>query len=277
MHVRNLNHGSSLAVYLLPTLISDNVTNHLFYDIDEVEPFDLFVNDIVEFKNTLEYIIFPYPFMIEEFIDASIRNNINWPKLNIQTLSYIQDKSKTAISKNVFKSITSIFGSNETSGPVFESYIDLNSIDKDSRYFTKPDEFYNIKIKEGGLLSVTLPVYNTEIITNDIFEKKDNYYTHKGRSDIVKIDGEILDIKIVNELNLKNTELYIITDTVKNCLYLAFWNFKNDQLQLEYEDFFKNNFKRITIKKSAVLDKSKFFSGIKIDNEMLREYFRNYV
>jgi len=277
MHVRNLNHGSSLAVYLLPTLISDSVTNHLFYDIDEVEPFDLFVNDIVEFKNTLEYIIFPYPFMIDEFIDASIRNNINWPKLNIQTLSYIQDKSKDAIKNSIFKSITSIFGSNETSGPVFESYIDISSIEKDPRQFTEPDDFYKIKLLETGLLSVTLPVYNSEIITNDIFEKKDNYYTHKGRSDLVKIDGEILDIKIVNELNLKNTELYIITDTVKNCLYLAFWNFKNDQLKSEYDDFFKNNFKKITIKKSAVLDRSKFFTGIKIDNEMLREYFRNYV
>jgi hypothetical protein len=122
-----------------------------------------------------------------------------------------------------------------------------------------------------------LPVYNSEIITNDIFEKNDNYYTHKGRSDLVKIDGEILDIKIINDLNSKNNELYIITDTVKNCLYLAFWNNINAQLELNYNDFFKNNFKKVTIKKTAVLDKNKFFTGIKIDNEMLREYFRKYV
>ena len=277
MHVRNLNHGSSLAVYLLPTLTSDNVTSHLFYDVDEAKPFDIFVNEISKFKNTLEYIIFPYPFMIDEFIDASIRNNINWSVLNIQTLSYIQDKSKVAIKNSLFKSITSIFGSNETSGPVFEAYIDINSIEQDSQQFTKPDNFYTIKLQETGLLSVTLPVYNSEIITNDIFEKTDNYYTHKGRSDLVKIDGEILDIKIINDLNLKNKELYIITDTVKNCLYLAFWNNTNAQLEHTYNDFFKNNFKKVSIKKTAILDKNKFFTGIKIDNEMLREYFRNYV
>jgi hypothetical protein len=215
--------------------------------------------------------------MIDEFIDASIRNNIDWPILNIQTLSYIQDKPKAAIKNNIFKSITSIFGSNETSGPVFESFIDINSIEQDSQQFTKPDNFYTIKLQETGLLSVTLPVYNSEIITNDIFEKNDNYYTHKGRSDLVKIDGEILDIKIINDLNLKNKELYIITDTVKNCLYLAFWNNTNAQLEHTYNDFFKNNFKKVSIKKTAILDKNKFFTGIKIDNEMLREYFRNYV
>lgn len=277
IHIKNLNHGSSLAVYLLPTLISNNVTLHLFYDLDEEDIFDIFLNKISKFKDTLEYIIFPYPSMIDKFIDTSIRHNLNWPVLNIQTLSYIQDSSKNAIKNNIFKSITSIFGSNETSGPVFESYIDIHSIEQDSQQFTKPDNFYNIRIQENGLLSVTLPVYNSEIITNDIFEKNDNYYTHKGRSDLVKIDGEILDIKIINDLNLKNKELYIITDTVKNCLYLAFWDNKNSQLEINYNDFFKNNFKKVAIKKTAVLDKNKFFSGIKIDNEMLREYFRNYV
>lgn len=277
LHVKNLNHGSSLAVYLLPTLISDNIKKHLFYDIDESAPFDTFVHKISRFKDSLEYIIFPYPFMIDEFIDASIRNDFKWPELNVQTLSYIQDKSKDAIKEGIFKSITSIFGSNETSGPVFESYTDIRSLNKGSQFFTKPDNFYNIKLQDNGLLNVIMPVYNTTIITNDIFDINDNYYIHKGRSDLVKIDGEILDIKIINDLNLKNKEAYIITDTVKNCLYLAFWNSKNSLLQLEYEEFFKNNFKRIAVKKIAVLDKSQFFTGIKLDNEMIREYFRNYV
>lgn len=277
VHIKNLNHGSSLAVYFLPTLISNDVAEHLFYDLDEEDSFDIFVNNMSRFKDTLKYIIFPYPSMIDKFINASIKHNINWPVLNIQTLSYIQDSSKDAIKNNIFKSITSIFGSNETSGPVFESYVDINSIKQDSQQFTKPDNFYNIRLREAGLLSVTLPFYNSEIITNDIFEENDNYYIHKGRSDLVKIDGEILDIKIINDLNLKNKDLYVITDTVKNCLYLAFWDSKNSQLELNYTNFFKNNFKKVAIKKTAVLDKNKFLTGIKLDNELLREYFRNHV
>ncbi len=277
MHVRNLNHGSSLAVYLLPTLMSDKITNHLFYDLDETMSFDKVITDIKQYQKDLEYIIFPYPFMIDEFIDASDRNNIIWENLSIQTLSYIQDKSKKAISKGIIKSITSIFGSNETSGPVFISYVDKSNIDQDSRFFQEVDDFYKIKIHPEGLIGITLPTYNTEIVTNDIFEKIDNYYVHKGRSDIIKIDGEILDMKMINDLNSKNKNAYLITDTVKNCLYLALWSNDDVEINKEYEYFFKNNFKRIEIKKTAVLEEKKFRTGIKIDNELLREYFRNHV
>ena len=49
------------------------------------------------------------------------------------------------------------------------------------------------------------------------------------------------------------------------------------EINKEYEYFFKNNFKRIEIKKTAVLEEKKFRTGIKIDNELLREYFRNHV
>lgn len=275
LHIRNLNHGSSLAVYLLPSLMNSSVTTHLFYNVDEHSPFDIFVKDISQYEDILEYIIFPYPFMIDEFIDASRRNNLRWENLNIQTLSYITDKSKIAVKEKIIKSITSIFGSNETSGPVFVAYIDKNCTDKDSRYFEKVDDFYSIKIYGDGLLGVHLPVYNKEIITNDTFERKDNFYVHNGRSDIIKINGEILDIKIINDLNKKNKSAYLVTDTVRNCLYLAFWGRMNNSLKKEYEQFFKNNFKRIEILKVEVLTESNFLTGIKIDNEMLREYFRN--
>ena len=53
--------------------------------------------------------------------------------------------------------------------------------------------------------------------------------------------------------------------------------YENDALIKEYSNFFANNFSRIKIDKVAVLNKNKFLTGIKIDNELLREYFRNYV
>ncbi len=215
--------------------------------------------------------------MIDGFIEASIRNNIRWPNLNVQTLSYIQEKSKQAIKSNVIRSITSIFGSNETSGPVFSAYIDRQNTNQDSSLFDHIDDFYKIKLYDGGLLGVTLPVYDNEIITNDLFEQQGVFYKHKGRSDLIKIDGEILDIKIINDLNEKNPAAYIVTDTIRNCLYLAFWDTVDESLEIEYDNFFKNNFNRINIKKSTVLNKRKFLTGIKIDNELLREYFRIYV
>lgn len=286
LHVRNLNHGSSLAVYLLPTLISDNVSKHIFYDLGakdtadsmgETKAFEEFIFDFKDFYDSLEYVIFPYPFMIDEFIDASIRNKVKWSRLNVQTLSYIQDKPKRAIAEGVIKSITSIFGSNETSGPVFTASIDRQRISHDASLFDRVDDFYGITIYDSGLLGVTMPVYNTEIITNDLFEQQGVFYKHKGRSDLVKINGEVLDIKSINDLNSRNESAYLVTDTVKNCLYLAFWNERCDSIKEEYINFFSKNFRRIQIDKTAVLNKSKFLTGIKIDNELLREYFRNYV
>lgn len=286
LHIRNLNHGSSLAVYLLPTLTSDQVTTHLFYDIgardtvdsiEETEPFDNFIIDCKDFAATLEYVMFPYPFMIDEFIEASVRHGVCWPNLNVQTLSYIQDKPKQAIKNNIIKSITSIFGSNETSGPVFTSCIDRYNTDKDSSIFDTVDNFYKIKIKEDGCLVVTLPVYDLEIVTNDIFKNENGYFVHAGRNDLIKINGEILDIKILNDLNRQNDEAYIVHDTIKNCLYLAFWNTKNQSIIEEYQNYFSNRFHRVKIDKIATVNKNKFLSGIKIDNELLREYFRKYV
>lgn len=274
VHTRNLNHGSSLAVYLLPTIMSNRVTKHIFRDLDEREPFDQFIESIVDIRHDLEFIIFPYPFMVDEFIDASIRNNITWPNLNVQTLSYIQHKPKHAVEQGIFKSITSIFGSNETSGPVFESSIAADNVNQDSSEFKKVDEFYNIQLSDTGLLKVGMPIYHADIVTNDIFVKQGDIYSHKGRSDLVKINGEILDVKVINELNLKYNSIYLVTDSLQNCLYLACWDCQEYTLVSELGLFFKNTYSRIEITKVAVLIKKNFMSGIKIDNELLREYFR---
>jgi hypothetical protein len=274
VHTANLNHGSSLAVYFLPAFASEQVTQHLLYQINPVYDF---AEALAGYCNTLEFVIFPYPFMIEKFINSSKDRNIKWPLLNVQTLSYIQDNAKDAIKQNIIKSITSIFGSNETSGPVFEASINLTNLHQSPKYFVKLDDFYRIKIYKDNLLSVTLPVYDKEIITNDLFEETNDFYIHKGRTDLVKINGEIVDIKIVNSINTKDEKFYVITDSVKNCLYLACWiNVPKPDVDYFVKEV-EYNFKRIPVSKIAVLNKQSFFSGIKLDNELLREYFRNYV
>lgn len=272
VHIANLNHGSSLAVYLLPALASNNVTEHLLYSYSPLEDF---VDGLVAYKDTLEFVMFPYPYMIENFINSSNTRNIKWPNLNVQTLSYIQDTAKDAIKNNTFKSITSIFGSNETSGPVFEAIIDKSNTDQESNVFIKGDNFYQITFYENNLIGITLPVYNTEIITNDVFEQVNEKYIHRGRTDLIKINGEIVDIKLVNSINAKYENFYLVTDAVKNCLYLACWHTIDESSTITAE--VNNMFKRLTVNKIAVLNKQSFFSGIKLDNELLREYFRNHV
>jgi hypothetical protein len=275
LHIRNLNHGSSIAVFLLPSLMNDAVTNHFVYDVDESMPFDNFINTIAQYKHTLSFINFPYPFMIDEFINSSKRKSVTWPNLKVQTLSYIQDTSKNAVKEGIIKSITSIFGSNETSGPVFECTITKNNVNQNSSYFTKLDEFYGIDLDDSGLISVSLPTYKTNIVTNDIFKIIDGFYVHSGRKDMVKVNGEIIDYTDINSFNSKFLDTYIVIDSVNNSIYVAFWNTHNSTALFEIESFFSTHYNNLTINKTAILNKEQFLSGIKLDNELIREYFRN--
>jgi hypothetical protein len=280
LHSRNLNHGSSLAVYLLPVFASPAVTENLFLESPTMfnpEKIVYFLTILEKFADTLEYIIFPYPSHINDFIDVSKKRNIIWPKLNVQTLSYIQDQAKAGIVEGIFKSITSIFGSNETSGPVFLAQIEKGTIGRRSNWFKKVDDFYEIRLDSKQMLHVTMPVYNTEIVTNDRFKKDSKFYQHVGRSDIAKINGNIFDLQLINGLNSKNPQANILLDSIKNSIYLIFWNSKDEQLESYYVNFFKHMFNGAKIDKTAILDRSSFESGVKIDNELLREYFRNHV
>lgn len=276
LHVSNLNHGASASVTLLPLLASNRVTRHLFYDSGNVESIDGLIRHLENYKDDLGYLSFPYPFLIDKFIEISREKNIRWPKLDLITLSYILPSAKLAVRDGIFKSITSIFGSNETLGPLFINRSDQSVWDIDPKNFTKPDDFYNIELSKEGKITVTVPVYNKKIVTNDYFEKQGEIFIHRGRSDMFRINGETLNLKFINDYNSTNTNTYIVVDTVNHCLYLACWQDlaleKINQIKQEIED----KFERIKITKVDRLDKSNFYYGIKIDNELLREYFRTY-
>jgi len=67
-----------------------------------------------------------------------------------------------------------------------------------------------------------------------------------------------------------------VIDTLNHCLYLACW----EEMSMEHIHAvsveIESKFERIKITKVAQLTKSNFYYGIKLDNELLREYFRTY-
>ncbi len=275
LHTSNLNHGASASVTLLPLLTTDNVDRHLFYDADPDSIEDL-IDDIIPYKNTLGYLSFPYPFLIDKFIEISKQKKVTWPRLDLITLSYILESSKQAVRDGIFNSITSIFGSNETLGPVFVNSATKDNWNIDSRYFLEHDGFYKINLSSDGKIIVTVPVYNKEVITNDYFKKDGKYFIHQGRSDMFRINGENINLSTINDLNKKNTDFYVVVDTLNHCLYLACWRKPSLDEIAQIKNEVENKFERVKITKIAEIDKSHFYYGIKIDNELLREYFRNY-
>ena len=93
---------------------------------------------------------------------------------------------------------------------------------------------------------------------------------------MLRINGETIDLNTINTLNKKHLDTHVVADTLNHCLYLACWkNLSEYQIQ-SIKDDIEKNFDRAKITKISYIDKSNFYYGIKIDNELLREYFRSY-
>jgi acyl-CoA synthetase (AMP-forming)/AMP-acid ligase II len=263
----NLNHGSSLATYFLPAVISDNVTE--FYSLRDVGQKPKRIS-----KYHLDHLMLPYTNIINEFLSQRFKKN---PNLTIYTLSTIKKNWKKSIDNSSIKNIVSFFGSNETSGPVFINQ--LNDIKFEENKFTKFDNFYKTEINDSGL-HVSLPVYNTTISTNDKFTEDRGSFYYLGRNDLIRINGCIVDMANYQSFIKNLLDADIVIDTVHNEIYLALWSDdlnKTEKLAYVNDFMVKQSNGAHTINKHAVLFYEDFLSGIKLDQELLRDYFRKYV
>lgn len=277
VHVKNLNHGASAAVTLFPVLASDTVTQHLIYGIDEDADLDNFVKLLSPYKDQLAYMSIPYPYLVDKFIAASNKIKIQWTKLTLITLSYILESARLAVKDKLIKSVVSIFGATEILGPVFTNSITQDTWNRNARYFSQVDDFYNIQLSDEGKISITPPVYLTATVTNDYFKKEGEYFVHQGRSDLVRINGETINLSTINTMNGIHTDSYVIVDTLNHCLYIALWEDMSAADIASLKQQVESQFSRITVAKITLLEKQNFYYGIKLDNELLREYFRNHI
>ena len=284
-HIQNLHHGSSLSVFYLPSLFSDSVTTHYFLSCSPTG-----ARRFVEYTREIDlnHISFPYTLYANNFFSAMEEKNVRFPNLRVSLLSYIPKDNLKYIREEYISEIESIFGSNETAGPVFLSTVNKANLESyDSTKFYKYDEFYHIELEDNNL-KVSLPVYNLAVRTNDLFDLKDGFYKHLGRSDLLRINDVVVNLNSIDVIckNLDNNIL-IVTDTIENKLYLLIQ--KNSNLdgniteieklvsQINNKLFETFNSDRVVIDKYLIEDVSKFITGIKIDRELIREYFRNHV
>lgn len=270
----NLNHGSSPATYFLPALCSENTTQFVSYKVQMFNVFDFKDLSNVISKLKIEHLMIPYSYMIDRFFTNGEENS----ELNLYTLSTIQQSWLEYYKKGRIKNIISFFGCNETSGPLL-----INEIkDKDfaeSRYKLF-DDFYKLNTNEGKNLEVAMPVYGTTISTNDMFDIKDDCFFYMGRNDLYRVNGLQVNVDKYYALVAEQVDGIMIIDTAKDRLYLAIWNDVQDidsriaELNSKLGSL-SNGLHQI--QKFKVLNKDKFYTGVKLDMELLRDYFRNYV
>ena len=135
------------------------------------------------FLENIDHIQFPYTSDIQKFLDNTISNT---PQLNVYTLAKI-DKSWRKYLGVKIKDIVSLFGSSETSGPIFTQNLSDKNFEVDR--FIDPDSWYNIKIIDGKLN-----------LTGDRFERNDDgSYKFLGRDDVATIKGEKISYTTINQ------------------------------------------------------------------------------
>ena len=281
--IMNLNHGSSPATYFLPAICSKNTTKFVSCKLKNADTKkhpvqkskDLSFDNLVEIVKSMHvrHLMIPYSHLIEQFLRLD-----EYPDLNIYTLSTIQSYWLKLYQDRKINNIISFFGCNETSGPLLINEISDEQFSESG--YKLMDDFYKLNLNQGTNLEVDMPVYNKKISTNDMFELVDGRYIHKGRNDLYRVNGYVVDLDRYNKETKNVLEGMVIVDTSKDKLYVAVWENISD-----HDDKIKklsDKFKELSqgahkVDKHAMLPKDRFYSGVKLDMELLRDYFRKFV
>jgi hypothetical protein len=270
---KNLQHGSSFATYYLPALLCGQVTEFVNFKMRGSLGYNF--DPIMNYK--LDHLMIPYPVIMNQFLEG-LHNNQN-QNLTIYTLGYIAESWKLFVDQGYLKKIVSIFGSNETSGPIFINELESNKHFEPNCFF-KIDDFYQFEFDDQGVMSVILPYYqDVKICTNDKFYLDGKNFQHRGRSDLVRINNWHVNLEQYS-FDIKEIvpDCDLVVDVVENKIYLACWiSVTKQQLDMINQLLIRQSSGRHYVSKNAELEKSDFTRGVKIDHELLRDYFRNYV
>lgn len=270
----NLNHGSSLATYFIPALMSSNVKE--FSNVTDGmlrlagwkdDNLRKILNSILQKSN---HLMIPYSdqlyYMLQNY---DLKNTIYY------TLSTISQKIYNL--KMSCKDIISIFGCNETSGPLLINKASYDNFKPDVYY--KLDNYYDF-VSTNPLI-VNLVEYNKDINTKDEFViLDDGGFKFNGRSDLIRING--YPVQMEKYQNIIDLDGILVYDTVYNEIYLAIWDTETlDEFDNVYRLYNKQLAKlsedKHNISKVKVLYKRNFYTGVKLDQELIRSYFRKKV
>lgn len=264
----NLNHGSSLATYYLPSLTSPEVKKIINLPIHFFRGgaggYITYVEKVHNILQEFDHLMVPYESQLNRIIES-----YDLPNIMYYTLSSIsQDLYKK---RDRFKDVISIFGCNETSGPIFINRTSFNDFRPDVYY--KVDNYY--ELRSISPLIVFLKEYNIELNTNDVFIPDLHGFRFNGRKDLVRINGiNIQKDSHYNILKKHSLDADFIYDTVYNKIYLAIWADTKCEIQSINDELVKISDGAHTISKYERLNKDDFVQGVKLDQEYLRCYFR---
>lgn len=276
VHVRNLHHGSSLATYFMPALMSDQCNGHFVYNFAALNQ----IPDLAQFCSDykINHIQLPTTQSIDAFLSAAVSHGIVFDNLNLYTLSYINSNWQESMIKCHIASIVSVFGCNETSGPLFTNTLTADSQQFDAKTFQCLDNFYQFDFNELDQLVVNHSDLAQPVVMQDAFQQQGTQFVHLGRNDITRINDVVVDVFWLLELcRTLGINGQLVVDKLCEKLYLALWNNLDTEqcakhLNAVIQERYGNS---VCVNQMQVLDAADFVQGIKLDHEALRQFFRN--
>jgi hypothetical protein len=278
LHIRNLHHGSSLATYFIPALMSDECKGHFIFNLES----ELKIADLVQycFDHDINHVQFPHVHLAEQFLKQAVLKKFMFNNLTIYILSYINPAWQELIKQCGFVKIVSVFGCNETSGPLFTNTLQPTQIEFDHTSFVANDNFYQFDFNHQGQLVVGLDDYKTSVVMQDSFNRNGNVFTHLGRNDLVRINDIKIDLFWILEL-AKNEKInaQIVIDRDREKLYLAVWDetdlqLASNHLNAKIAERYSDN---VHIESAKHLKLEDCMAGIKLNHEVIRHIFRESI
>jgi hypothetical protein len=221
----------------------------------------------------INHVMFPYSSMIDEFLSYDGNNG----ECILYTLSVIKKEWVEHTKTKKIKDVISIFGTNETSGTVMINQATDHDFSENT--YKKLDDFYGIHITEKNELEVGMPIYNKRVPTGDAFVKHGDKFLHLGRSNLYRINDLELDVNKYTAMLKKECDGDIIVDTNKNSIYIVLWDKTvNDQIVKDINRVMREDSADLHfVSKYDYLIQSDFLTGVKVDRQILREYFRTKI
>lgn len=275
-HTRNLHHSFILLTHFLPAMIGSS--KHYSFPLGRWDNIDEFI-DLVR-QEKISKIALSYKGLLDEILLSMTNKNIQFDH-NVDFIVggfHVKPEYITLANKTNIQNIVSLFGTNETFGPLFVKHIkkdqDLSNYRPDW-YPPTDGDFFTISSVENRISVTAKSIDIKDIVVEDtLIGDNITGYIHKGRENLFRINEIYFTIPELHETVVPycDGDFDICVDASNQKLYLAVWSG-----DVEFEKLnltMRQKFRHLQFNNYAKLHKDNY-SGFKVNMSVLRNYFRN--
>lgn len=273
-HTRNLHHSFILMTHFLPSIHASE--EHYSFPLGRWENIKEFIELIKQLE--ISKVAITYKGLIDDVFSIMTKSGDRF-KHNISIIVggfHVSNEFIKLVKQVNIQEILSLFGTNETFGPLFVKHIkqsqDLSTYRSDW-YPPTDGDFFTITSVENKISVTADSIGIKDIVVEDTLIG-DNIagYIHKGRENLFRINEIYFTIPEIHETVVPycDGDFDICVDASNQKLYLAVWSGAVEFEKLNQA--MKEKFKLLQFDKYSRLDRDNY-SGFKVNMNLLRNFF----